>query len=164
MARLLVGWLVMLVLGVLGWSTRVGNVPGVERVAHADVMVLGSAGEQPPVPGPAQRVDLPHVLQEPRRNSSGRASYSLAWPVDHRVSGSDKAQGILLSRVGPRFRVLVKGFDVGSEGWYLGPGYFDSGPQAPWCACRPTSSRLLAKATAFRSIFRARCCGLPGWP
>lgn len=121
----------MLVLDVMGCITRVGNVPGVERVAQADVMVLGSAGEQPPVPGPAQRVDLPHVLQEPRRNSSGRASYSLAWPVDQRVCGSDKAQGILLSGVGPRFRVLVKGVEVGSEGWYLGPGYFGSGPQAP---------------------------------
>ncbi len=129
-AYLWAGLLVMLVLGVLGWSTRVGNVPGAERVTQADVTVLGSAGEQSSVPGPAQRVDLPHVLQEPQRNFSGQASYSFAWPDGQRFSGSDKAQGILLSRVGPRFRVLVNGVEVGNEGWYRGPGYFDSGTQA----------------------------------
>ena len=122
------GWLVLLMLGVLGWSTGVGTVPGAEKLVTADMVVLGGASAQRQKA--VQRVDLPHIVQEPRRDFSGQARYTLAWTVAPEGLGAAGMQGILLSRVGPRFRVSVNGAEVGGEGWYRGAGYFDSGTQS----------------------------------
>jgi signal transduction histidine kinase len=123
------GWLVILMLGVLAWSTGVGDVSGADKVVSADLMVLHLANTAAPTP--SQRVVLPHTLQEPQRNFSGQARYTFEWPAaELNAPGSAKPIGILLSRAGPRFRVSVNGFEVGNQGWYRRGGYFDSGTHA----------------------------------
>ncbi|WP_168708506.1 ATP-binding protein [Hydrogenophaga sp. PAMC20947] len=130
-AYLWAGWLVLLLLVVLGWSTGVGTVSGADKVVRADLVVLQGSDPDAQAYAQAQPVDLPHIMQEPRRDFSGRARYTMDWPAAAlNAPGSSKPLGILLSRAGPRFRVLVNGVEVGNEGWYRGGGYFDAGIQS----------------------------------
>lgn len=136
-AYLWAGWLVLLMLGVLAWTTGVDAISGAEKLTHADRVVLGNAGAV--VDGPVQRVELPDVLQEPRRDFAGRARYSFAWPNSSLgAHGETRTQGILLSRVGPRYRVTVNGAEIGNQGWYRGPGYLDAGVQAHFLVVAPS--------------------------
>lgn len=120
-------WAVALVLPMLlmlAVFTRVGDVPGALRLDRAQVW------EQSTTPGPVQSVTLPHVWHHQRLDWDGQASYRLQLPTAWSAAQLDHGLGLLLPRVGVRFRVLFNGQEVAAECWRRGPGYCDAGTRA----------------------------------
>lgn len=142
-------WLAQVVLGIppYGWAavlmtlllvglalvTRVSGVPGAQAIKQAQVVLAGEAWDT------AKTVQLPHVWDDAQRRWAGEAHYRLALPESLKnVAGADaQGLGLLLPRVGVRFRVLFNGEEVASQAWTRGEGYVDSGVQAHFIALRP---------------------------
>lgn len=109
----------------LAQVTRLQGVEGAVVVRQAQVRLAGDAD------GAAQAVALPHVWDDRHRSWSGQAVYRIELPVA--LAGlalQEPGIGLLLPRVGVRFRVLFNGHELASEGWRRGPGYLDAGTQA----------------------------------
>lgn len=142
-------WLTSVVLGVppFGWAvvwlslmlvglaivTRVHNVPGTQAVTQAQVVQAGQAW------GTAETVQLPHVWDHAQRRWAGEAHYRLTLPEAFKGSpdAQGKGLGLLLPRVGVRFRVMFNGVEVAAQAWDRGPGYTDAGIQAHFVHLRP---------------------------
>jgi signal transduction histidine kinase len=113
----------------LAQVTRSQGMDGAVVVRQAQVLL-------PQEPASAARpVALPHVWDDAHRNWSGEAWYHIPLPPELvSLAGQEPGIGLLLPRVGVRFRVLFNGHELASEGWRRGPGYLDSGTQAHYVA------------------------------
>ena len=130
-------WWVALLLVLLAGSTDVGMMPGTLKLDRADVRWSGHA-DTGSGSASEQSVSLPHILKEHRRDFAGRARYEMAWPASALArTGESRPWGLLLSKAGPRYRVMVNGIEVGNEGWYQGPGYLDAGVRARFVSVPP---------------------------
>ena len=119
------GLLVGVMLLALGLATRVGHVPGAVAIEQATVLLAGQAET------PATAVDLPHVWDNERRSWRGEAHYRLALPEALAQAGQlENGLGLLLPRVGVRFRVLFNGQELSAECWRRSSGYCDAGTRA----------------------------------
>lgn len=116
-ALLLVGALLLL----LTLATRVGEVPGTLRLDRA---LLWSADQ---TPAQAVAVGLPHVWHNERRDWSGQATYRLQLPESLVASATEQGLGLLLPRVGVRFRVRFQGQELADHCWHRAQGYCDAG-------------------------------------
>lgn len=116
-ALLLVGGMLLL----LTLATRVGDVPGAQRLDQA---LLWSADQ---TSAEAVAVELPHVWHNERRDWSGQATYRLQLPASLTASGTGQDLGLLLARVGVRYRVLFQGQELAERCWYRVQGYCDAG-------------------------------------
>lgn len=125
-------WLSVMLVG-LAMVTRVNNVPGTQAVTQAQLVVLGQAWDK------AETVQLPHVWDHAQRRWEGEAHYRLALPaaLQDRSYAEDHGLGLLLPRVGVRFRVLFNGAEVAAQAWDRGVGYTDTGIQAHFIVLRP---------------------------
>lgn len=119
------GLLVGVMLLALGLATRVGHVPGAVAIEQATVLLAGQAEAS------ATAVDLPHVWDNERRSWRGEAHYRLALPEALAQAGQlENGLGLLLPRVGVRFRVLFNGQELSAECWRRSSGYCDAGTRA----------------------------------
>lgn len=119
------GLLVGVMLLALGLATRVGHVPGAVAIEQATVLLAGQAETS------ATAVDLPHVWDNERRSWRGEAHYRLALPEALAQAGQlENGLGLLLPRVGVRFRVLFNGQELSAECWRRSSGYCDAGTRA----------------------------------
>lgn len=117
-------WAALLVLGsllVLALATRAADVPTALPVEQAKVWREGQG------PDAARVVTLPHVWRNERRDWAGRATYRLNLPPELAQADLSGGLGVLLPRVGVRYRVLFNGHEVAAECWRRGPGYCDAG-------------------------------------
>lgn len=122
-------WAAVLVAGmlaVLALVTRVGHMPGAQVIQHAELRATDAPG--------VQTVALPHVWHNERRDWSGHATYRLGLPLALAGTPLDNRLGLLLPRVGVRYRVLFNGQEVAAECWRRGPGYCDAGTHAHFVA------------------------------
>lgn len=116
-------WAAVLVLGtllLLALATRGGSVPGAVMIDHA--LVWPDAAVQT-----ATEVGLPHVWNNERRDWDGTATYRMSLPPALAGLAMENGLGLLLPRVGVRYRVEFNGQEVASECWRRGPGYCDAG-------------------------------------
>ena len=94
-AYLWAGWLVLLMLGVLAWTTGVETFQAPKSWTQAERGRAGRRSAQRQWAS-VQRVDLPHVVQEPRRDFSGQARYTLCLARrDGQASGQRRHAGHL---------------------------------------------------------------------
>lgn len=133
--------LVVGMLGVLALVTRVGQMPGAQVISRAELLSADATG--------SQTVALPHVWHNERRDWSGLATYRLHVPPTLASTPPDTGLGLLLPRVGARYRVLFNGQEVAAECWRRGPGYCDAGTHAHFVSL-PTA--LLSPAWADNRI------------
>jgi signal transduction histidine kinase len=133
--------LVVGMLGVLALVTRVGQMPGAQIVQNAELLAHEASA--------SQSVALPHVWHNERRDWSGQATYRLRLPPAMSGAVPDQELGLLLPRVGVRYRVLFNGQEVAAECWRRGPGYCDAGTHAHFVSL-PTA--LMAAAWADNRI------------
>lgn len=120
-------WAAVLVLGsllLLALATRAADVPGALAVDRAQVWSADQG------PAAAQAVSLPHVWQNERRDWSGQATYRLVLPAAMAQADLTHGLGLLMPRVGVRYRVLFNGQEVAAECWRRGPGYCDAGTRS----------------------------------
>lgn len=111
----------------LAQITRLQGVEGAVVVRDAQVRLAGDplAQERP--------VALPHVWDDRHRSWSGEAWYRIGLPAELEPQAmQEPGIGLLLPRVGVRFRVLFNGHELASEGWRRGAGYMDAGVQAQY--------------------------------
>lgn len=116
--------LVIAMLLVLAVVTRVGTIPGALEIDQAVVWEAGSPEAE------AQSVTLPHVWHNERRDWEGRATYRLKLPPEALVESDSAGMGLLLPRVGVRYRVLLNGHEMEAGCWHHGHGYCDTGIHA----------------------------------
>lgn len=117
--------LLTLLLVLMALVTRVGGVAGAYPVTRAEVMLAGQSGSS------AKTVHLPHAWDAGQRRWRGEAHYRLRLPDALKPAGTgDPSLGLLLPRVGVRFRVLFNGHEVAAQAWRRDEGYFDAGTQA----------------------------------
>lgn len=133
--------LVVGMLGVLALVTRVGQMPGAQVISRAELLSADATG--------SQTVALPHVWHNERRDWSGLATYRLHVPPTLVSAPPATGLGLLLPRVGVRYRVLFNGQEVAAECWRRGPGYCDAGTHAHFVSL-PTA--LLSPAWADNRI------------
>lgn len=133
--------LVVGMLGVLALVTRGGQMPGAQVISRAELLSADATG--------SQTVALPHVWHNERRDWSGLATYRLHVPPTLASTPPDTGLGLLLPRVGVRYRVLFNGQEVAAECWRRGPGYCDAGTHAHFVSL-PTA--LLSPAWADNRI------------
>ena len=117
-------WASVLVVGMLlflALATRVGEVPGTLRLDRAQLWAAGQT------PDSAEPVALPHVWRNERRDWSGQATYRLSLPAALAGSWDGQGLGLLIPRVGVRYRVLFNGQELAESCWYRGEGYCDAG-------------------------------------
>lgn len=120
-------WAGLLVAGLLlglALATRVGEVPGTRLLDRVEVT---SGSDEATA---ARTVSLPHVWRNDRRDWDGRASYRLVLPADPPGALADPGLGLLIPRVGVRYRVLLNGQEVADACWRRGDGYCDTGTHA----------------------------------
>lgn len=129
-AALLLG---LLLVG-LALVTRVSGVPGAIAVGQAQVVLAGQPWAE------AETVPLPHVWDDTQRRWAGEAHYRLSLPDALRDSAftDEVGLGVLLPRVGVRFRVLFNGEELAEQGWRRGEGYSDAGVHAHFLVLRPS--------------------------
>ncbi|WP_101048641.1 sensor histidine kinase [Macromonas nakdongensis] len=112
-------WVGVLLLGLLGalhWVSRPAAVAGVHNIAQAMAEV-----PQAPQVG-VKQVTLPHILDDEAPRWHDRVDYRLTWPADLSYTDRETARlGLLLPRVGTRFRVLLNGSEIHNVGWYAAP-------------------------------------------
>lgn len=119
------GLLLVMLLVFLAVVTRASGVTGAYAVTQAGIVTPGQPADL------SRPVDLPHVWDNGRRGWNGQALYRLRMPEALEVQASAGTDlGLLLPRVGVRFRVLFNGRELVAEAWRSGPGYFDSGTHA----------------------------------
>lgn len=117
-------WASALVVGMLlflALATRVGEVPGTLRLDRAQLWAAGQT------PDSAESVALPHVWRNERRDWSGQTTYQLSLPAALAGSRDGQGLGLLIPRVGVRYRVLFNGQELAESCWYRGEGYCDAG-------------------------------------
>ena len=108
-----VGALLVGLMLVLHWVSRPTAEPGLVKVTTANALVPDLVGAV------VKQVTLPHVLDDEDSRWQKRVDYDLPWP--EALSYADRAEarlGLLLPRVGTRFRVLLNGHEVAQVGWY----------------------------------------------
>ena len=137
------GMLLVLLIGGLVWVTRTDPVAGAFAIRQAVV-----EHQQAGVPREST-VELPHVWDDQSPRWEGQARYRLAWP-DALVAGQGDARplGLLLPRVGARYRVWLNGQEVADRFWTY-DGFADASlvpqmvslPRA-WLAADPKDNRL----------------------
>jgi signal transduction histidine kinase len=127
-AYLWAGVMVVAMLLVLALVTRVGVIPGAVAIKQAQVW----AGEVPS--GEGQVTSLPHVWNNQRRDWDGLATYRLRLPAKLAGKQTDSGLGLLLPRIGVRYRVLFNGQELAAECWRRGPGYCDAGVRSQFVA------------------------------
>jgi signal transduction histidine kinase len=108
----------------LGLVTRTPPMPGVQVLSSATLESADLPG------GVAQVVSLPHVWNNRERNWGGQALYTLELPAERAADLGAADLALLLPRVGVRFRLLLNGQELLSDGWRRGPGYADTGTHA----------------------------------
>lgn len=112
-----VGFLLLVLLGVMYWVSRPLAVPQVFNLSSAQATVpdLPQAG--------IQQVALPHILDDQDQRWQRRVDYDLLWPAGLTYTNPEQARlALLLPRVGTRFRVLLNGHEIHQVGWYLPTG------------------------------------------
>lgn len=108
--------LLMALFALLFWVSRPAEVPGAFRISEATVQRLAAQGGVP------QSVGLPHILDDEPREWWGRVSYDIPWPAALRYASREQRQiGLLMPRVGMRYRVLLNGHEIQNMGWYAPP-------------------------------------------
>jgi signal transduction histidine kinase len=106
------GLMLAVLIGSLAYASRPVAVPDARLLREAEVTHL-QGGQTI-----RKRVRLPHVWDDEQPVWEGEASYRLAWPegLDQKTFGSEQL-GLLLPRVGSRFRVYLNGHDIYHQGW-----------------------------------------------
>ncbi|MEN9383274.1 MAG: hypothetical protein RL323_417 [Pseudomonadota bacterium] len=110
-------WLACL-LGLLLVGLYRVSLPG---VVGSNTQIIQSAfANLPDTPGVAQRkVALPHILDDEAAAWREHVNYTIAWPESLSYTSAESAHfGILLPRIGTRFRLLLNGAEVYQVGWY----------------------------------------------
>lgn len=125
-------WAALLLTALLLFLAQVTRLQGVDgavvvRQAHVQLPLEPASAARP--------VALPHVWDDVHRSWSGEAWYRITLPPElAALARQEPGIGLLLPRVGVRFRVLFNGHELASEGWRRGPGYLDAGTQAHFVA------------------------------
>ncbi len=138
-AYLWAGLLVLALFIALLWVSRTGAVDGAYAIRHAQVTHSQS--------GVALHttVSLPHVWDDQTPPWHGEARYRLDWPAS---LGTERPLGLLLPRVGARYRVWLNGHEVSDRFWARS-GFVDTSlvphlvlfPKA-WLAADPGANQL----------------------
>ncbi len=111
-----VGCLLTGLMAALYWVSRPAAVPGVHNITEVVAMV-----PQQPLGGTKQ-VTLPHILDDEDARWHDRVDYEIPWPADLSYENRDATRlGLLLPRIGTRFRVLLNGHEIHQVGWYAEP-------------------------------------------
>lgn len=111
-----VGALLLALLAMLHTVSQPARGEGMHTVPSARAHVPGVA--QPVV----KQVALPHILDDEDPRWHERVDYDLDWPVGLTYRDPATARlGLLLPRVGTRFRVLLNGHEIHQVGWYAAP-------------------------------------------
>lgn len=113
-------WVGALLLGLmlaLYGVSRLAVVPGVFNLSEAQASVPGRPGVA------LKQVRLPHILDDEDPGWHGRVDYDIPWPAELvYAQRADARLGVLLPRVGTRFRVLLNGQEIFQTGWYAEAG------------------------------------------
>lgn len=138
------GLLLSALLVLMAFVTRGAGAPGALALTQAEVVLAGQGRAT------AHTVQLPHAWDNRRRGWSGEAHYRLRLPEAlESAAAIEPGLGLLISRVGVRFRVLLNGEEIAAESWRRGAGYVDTGTHAHFVALPP---RLMARDWASNRI------------
>lgn len=111
-----VGVVLVALLAMLHAVSQPARGAGVHSVQTARAYVPGNAQSV------VKQVALPHILDDEDPNWQDRVDYDINWPRGLTYSNPTEARlGLLLPRVGTRFRVLLNGQEIHQVGWYAAP-------------------------------------------
>lgn len=121
-------WAAILLAGMLALMLRLTHLSPLAGVVEVrEALLVSSPAEVPH----AEAITLPHVWDDAHHNWQGRAVYRLQVPPRW-TTGADPAddQGLLMPRVGARFRVLLNGHELLDRRGRAPGGYMDTGTYA----------------------------------
>lgn len=108
-----VGLVLLLLLGALFRVSQPRSFPDVLIMSEATAFIPGRSDME------AVQVNLPHILDDQSPAWWNRTAYELTWPASLAdQAGPDSRLGILLPRVGTRFRIWLNGQEIYDVGWY----------------------------------------------
>ena len=108
-----VGLILLVLLGALYQVSLPRSVTDARIVSEATAWVPGH------LEATATPVTLPHILDDQPPSWWNRAAYELTWPTElAEVTETDARFGILLPRVGTRFRISLNDQEIYDVGWY----------------------------------------------
>lgn len=141
-------WVGVLLLGLLAalhWVSQPAAVAGVHNISSAIAMVPDASS------GALKQVTLPHILDDEDHVWHHRVDYDVPWPADLTYDDPALARlGVLLPRVGTRFRVLLNGHEIHQVGWYADPARNINTAWFPYLVSLPTA--LLAARAEDNSL------------
>lgn len=110
-------WVGLILLALLAALYRVSlprSMPDAVIVKQATASIPGRSGAE------AALVNLPHILDDQPAAWWNRAAYEFAWPPElTHESLTGQRVGILLPRVGTRFRLLLNDQEIYDVGWHV---------------------------------------------